>query len=172
MLKKVRVKIETDRYTLSASPLFSGAAELFVPPAEEPVAETDHAELLTEARLRDDGTRVFLSYEEGVFSRMEKTTTTVSFAKAEPGLLSVIRTGGVRTSLLFEKGRRHTCIYQTPIMPFEVCVATRNVHNDLAERGTLFLDYLIEIRGAEAEHTRFRLSILPDFKAPLSEKAP
>ena len=77
---------------------------------------------------------------------------------------------GVRTSLLFEKGRRHTCIYQTPIMPFEVCVATRNVHNDLAEKGTLLLDYLIEIRGAEAEHTRFRLSILPDFKAPLSEK--
>ncbi len=171
MLKKVRVKIETDRYTLSASPLFSGAAELFVPPAEEPVAETDHAELLTEARLRDDGTRVFLSYEEGVFSGMEETTTTVSFAKAEPGLLSVIRTGGVRTSLLFEKGLRHTCIYQTPIMPFEVCVATRNVQNDLAEHGTLFLDYLIEIRGAEAEHTRFRLSILPDFKAPLSEKA-
>ncbi len=172
MLKKVRVKIETNRYTLSTSPLFSEGGAVFALPEEEPVEETDRAELMTEARLRDDGTRVSLSYEEGVFSGMEKTTTTVSFAKSDPGLLSVIRTGGVRTSLLFEKGRRHTCIYQTPVMPFEVCVATRNVQNDLTGEGTLFLDYLIEIRGAEAEHTRFRLSLLPDFKAPLGEKAP
>lgn len=172
MLKKVRVKICTERRTLRASPLFTGGEMPFALPEDAPIDETDRAELMAEARLRDDGTRVSLSYEEGVFSGMEKTTTTISFAKSDPGLISVIRTGGVRTSLLFEKGRRHTCIYQTPVMPFEVCIATRNVKNDLSGTGTLFLDYLIEIRGAEAEHTRFSLSLLPDFKAPITEKAP
>ena len=55
-------------------------------------------------------------------------------------------------------------MYQTPIMPFEVCVHTLRVDNALAVDGqsvggTLDLDYVIEIRGARAERCRMHLEV-------------
>lgn len=169
MLKHVRVKIETERYETSGS-LFDSPMPLpfSYPSEEETTCQDEEAkmELVTEARYRDDGTRVSISYEEGELSGMENTTTTLSFSKSEPGIFSMTRAGAVRTTLLFEKGKRHTCIYQTPILPFELCIATKNVQNDIEANGTLYLDYLIELRGAQTEHTRFKLTLLPDFQAP------
>ncbi len=172
MLKRVRVRIETERYEVGGSLFYPPMPPSYTPPEEEEnvsCAEADRVELLTEARYRDDGTRVSISYEEGELSGMKGSTTTLSFTKNEPGLLSMTRTGAVRTALLFECGRRHTCIYNTPLMPFEVCVATRKVQNEIETGGTLYLDYLVELRGAEAEHTKFKLTILPYFKVPLRQ---
>lgn len=168
MLKRIRIKIESERYEAGES--------LFYPPMpasytlsepEEPDEETDRVELTTEARYRDDGTRVFISYEENECSGMKGSTTTLSFRKNEPGILSMTRTGALRVALLFEAGRRHTCVYQTPLMPFEVCVSAKKVQNDIEKSGTLYLDYLVELRGAQAERTKFKLTLLPYFKTPI-----
>lgn len=170
MLKHIRVKIETERYETSGSLFDSHMPLPFAYSMEEepkPPAQANRMELLTEARYRDDGTRISISYEEGELSGMESATTTLSFSKSEPGIFSMTRTGPVRTTLLFEKGKRHTCVYQTPILPFEVCIATKNVQNDIEASGALYLDYLVELRGAQTEHTKFKLTVLPDFQAPL-----
>ena len=45
-------------------------------------------------------------------------------------------------------------------MPFEVCVRTLDVKNELAQKGTLFIDYIVEIRGARAERTRFSMTVM------------
>ena len=72
----------------------------------------------------------------------------------------MLRDGAVSTVLVFESGKRHHCIYQTPFMPIEVCVHTLKVENRLLEEGYLNLDYIIEIRGARAERTKFRMELL------------
>ena len=81
-------------------------------------------------------------------------------ASAQAGIVSMIREGAVSTVLVFEEGKRHHCIYNTPIMPFEVCVHTMKVENKLVDEGWLDLDYIVEIRGAQAERTKFRMEIL------------
>jgi uncharacterized beta-barrel protein YwiB (DUF1934 family) len=72
----------------------------------------------------------------------------------------MIRSGSVSTALVFEPGKRHFCTYKTPYMPFEVCVHTIKVDNRLLDaEGTLDLDYVVEIRGAQAERCRLHLEL-------------
>ena len=159
MLKKVRVKIVTDRTEMKGS-LFEGGV------VENKAAESTHLEMTVQARYYDDGERVNIGYTESEASGMEGSKTTITYQKSAPGLVSILRTGSVKTALVFEKGRRHHCVYQTPIMPFEVSVHTTEVKNDLEARGTLYLDYAVELRGAQAERTKMTLSLLPDFDTP------
>ena len=162
MLKKVRVQIISDRYEVKGS-FYNNTMEAVPPEAVAPLrlqGEDEHMEMTVEARYHDDGTRICISYKESEISGMEGSTTSVSFQKNEPQTLSMLRDGTVKTALLFEQGKRHLCIYQTPIMPFEVCVRTLKVENRLSDAGTLMLDYVIEIRGARAERTKFYMEIL------------
>ncbi|MBQ9802729.1 MAG: DUF1934 domain-containing protein [Clostridia bacterium] len=163
MLKKVRIAIKSLQHEIGGT-LFDRAesAPLIAPDCEE-----QETELMMESTYYDDGTRVTLSYREGELTGMEGTKTTLSFQKNEPALVTMTRDGTVRTALVFEEGRRHLCIYQTPFMPFEVAVMTRRVENRIAENGTLHLVYTVELKGANAQHSDFSLTLLPDIQKPL-----
>ena len=136
----------------------------------EPLEDADkkELELTTDARYLDDGARVSISYAEGEISGMNASTTTISYQKSTPSLVTMTRTGDVRTALVFEKGARHISVYQTPLMPFEVAVYTEAVENTLEENGRLHLSYTVELRGANAEKTELDLSLLPCFEKPLT----
>ena len=121
--------------------------------------EEQEIALNTEGFMNLDGDRVELVYEESEITGMEGSRTSVMFDKSNSGLVSMLRDGSVSTALVFEKGKRHHCVYNTPIMPFEICVRTLRVENNIIDAGTLKLDYIIEIRGAKAERTKFELEI-------------
>ncbi len=160
MLKKVRVKIITDRAEMAGS-LFEGGA--WAPLA--PVAPT-REEMTVEGRYHDDGTRVAISYDESALSGLEGSRATISFQKSEPAQISMLRTGSVKTALLFEENCRHICVYQTPLAPFEVCVQTSSVKNAVEVMGTLDLDYIVELKGAQPERTKMKIVISPAYDAP------
>ena len=169
MLKKVRLQIVTERREAQGS-LFDHEGEAnFVAPADLPEEEIERMEITVEAKYHDDGTRVSISYRESELTGMEGSTTSISYHKSNPGLVSMLRHGSVRTALVFEKNKRHFCVYQTPVMPFEVCVFTKSVQNAIESEGTLHLDYTVELRGAEAEHTRCWLRVLPFFESPFQK---
>lgn len=165
MLKKVRIAIKTTQQEIGGT-LFEKQ------PATRKLQEIDHApqtlELMMEGSYHDDGTRISISYREGEHTGMKNARTTISFQKNDPTLVTMTRDGEVRTALCFEEGRRHLSVYQTPYMPFEVAVKTKRVQNRIAENGTLHLDYTVELKGANAEHTDFSLTLLPDIKKPLA----
>ena len=160
MLKKVRVLIVTDREELLDS-LFEGVRR-----EDAPKNEREHMEMTVEARYHDDGTRVSVAWDESDVSGMQGSRTSVSYQKDTPGVVTMMRTGAVKTALVFERGQRHHCLYQTPIMPFEVAVATHAVKNEIEEKGKLTLDYAIELRGGTCERTRMTMTILPYYEAP------
>ena len=173
MLKKVRVQIITDRYEIKGS-LYNNAMADVPPDAVAPPAfhgETEHMEMTVEARYHDDGTRVCISYKESELSGMEGSTTSVSFQKNEPQLISMLRDGTVKTALVFEQSKRHLCVYQTPVMPFEICVYTKSVRNAIESEGMLEMDYTVELRGAQAERTKFLMRVLPSFDQPLRSRS-
>ena len=128
--------------------------------AEEETAEPEVIEINTLGLWKEEEGRVEISYEESEATGMDGSSTAVSFLSAEQGVVSMIREGAVSTVLVFEDGKRHHCVYHTPFMPFEVCVYTKKVENRLMEEGVLELDYMIEIRGARAERTKFRMEVL------------
>ncbi len=160
MLKKVRVRIVTDRCELLES-LFEGVRREGAPDTER-----EHLEMTVEARYHDDGARVSIAWDESDASGMQGSRTSVSYQKDAPGVVTMMRTGAVKTALVFERGQRHHCLYQTPIMPFEVAVATNAVNNELEVAGKLMLDYAVELRGGTCERTRMEMTVLPYFETP------
>ena len=175
MLKRVFLTLRTERVGVDAE-LFDtlgqaieGAelsAALIAPARDEKgqSLESETMELFSRGRLRLSEDTFSLSYEESELTEMQGCQTQLSFRLAQRDLVSLTRSGSVATALVFEPGKRHTSIYQTPYMPFEVCVHTLSVDNRLAldegnVGGTLELDYIIEIRGAQAERCRMRLDV-------------
>ena len=164
--QNIKMKIRSERYDVENSvfanflnddgedALEYGASDIEVDPQDETI------ELCTEGTMNIDGNKVELVYEESEITGMEGSRTSVSFESDNPGFVTMLREGTVSTALLFERGKRHHCVYNTPIMPFEICVRTIKVENDILSNGTLKLDYIIEIRGAKAERTRFELEII------------
>ena len=169
MLKKVMIRICSRRGDV-ADEMFeymfgeNEEAEDILPPSDDEEGEEDvPLEISMEGKLYVTGGEVRLSYTETEMTGMEGAKTTVYFHEDEPGLITMMRSGPVNTALVFEEKCRHICAYQTPFMPFELCVHTLKVDNRLLSEGKLYLDYIIEFRGAKAEHNLFELSI---FDAP------
>ena len=160
MIKKeeVRIRIKSVRYEVEAS-LFPEEDGLRVL-ADDSRNEPEIIEICSLGALTEEGGRTQIAYDETEATGMNGATTAVSFLTAQPGVVSMIREGAVSTVLVFEAGKRHHCIYQTPYMPFEVCVHTMKVDNRLLTDGVLYLDYIIEIRGARAERTKFSMELL------------
>ena len=157
MLKRVKIKMISERHELQGS-LFEGGGVREKGRAEPP----QRMESRTDAAYLDDGVRISISYNETAESGLQGSRATLAFRRDEPQVLHMTRSGSVKTALLFETGRLHSCVYQTPIMPFEVCVLTTEVCNRLEQEGRLVLDYHIELRGAAPEHTHLTLEILPE----------
>ena len=168
MLKKVRIFLRTERHGVAAQ-LFEDVAmgmseaDVFVNSMLEPQDDGEgpqSMEMYSDARLRLTDDMFSLSYEESELTGMEGTSSQLSFMRSQPELVTMLRSGSVSTALVFEPNKRHFCTYKTPFMPFEVCVHTLKIDNKLlGEAATLDLDYIVEIRGAQAERCRLHLEI-------------
>lgn len=158
--KDVRIKIHSELYDVDASLFSDEEVDLNNVPVSEETPEPDIFDMNSIGVYTDDGERISISYNESEATGMEGSTTTITFLKSEPTIVSMIREGAVSTTLVFENGKRHHCIYKTPIMPFEICVRTLKVENSLSGVGILSLDYIVELRGAKAERTKFSMQLL------------
>lgn len=158
--KETRIKILSQLYEVEAS-LFTDTDEVpeFFENGDVTV-EPEILEINSVGSISDDGERITVSYEESEATGMQGSLTSLSFLKKDPSVVTMMRSGAVSATLVFEEGKRHHCIYKTPFMPFEVCVHTTKVVNALLVGNSLELDYIVEIRGAKAERTKFKMQIL------------
>ena len=159
--EEIRIKIRSELYEVEAS-MFSDETDVdfFEARPAEDASEADILEINSVGTMTDDGDRIFITYNETEATGMNGSTTSVSFLKNAPEIVTMTRDGLVSATLVFEESKRHHCIYKTPFMPFEVCVKTKNVINNILLSGELELDYIVEIRGAKAERTKFKMQIL------------
>ena len=169
MKEYVSVSIVSERSAVKAN-LFDAVYEkemaeltadvsIMVPEQLPDEQDGETLEMITEGLVRVRGGRVEIVYDEGELSGMEGSQTVISYAKAEPKTVSMIRTGAVSTALVFERGVRHLCTYETPYMPFQIGVFALTVDNRLECDGVIVLDYLIEIRGAQAERCKMEITV-------------
>ena len=159
--EEIRIKIRSELYEVEAS-MFSDDADIdfFETEKTDATPEADILEINSLGTMSDDGERVFITYNETEATGMDGSTTSISFLKSSPDVVTMTRDGLVSATLVFEEDKRHHCIYKTPFMPFEVCIKTKDVVNNILSVGELELDYVVEIRGAKAERTKFKMQIL------------
>lgn len=122
--------------------------------------KTDHEviELVTEGRLADFGDDGFaLSYQESELTGLSGTLTTFQIEKDR---ITLLRVGAVNSQMVFEEGRRHMSMYQTPHGTLAVGVNTHKVRAKLdACGGDVFIQYAIEIDHAVAGENNFQISV-------------
>ena len=159
MSKEIRLKIKSVRYESEVSLFSVGDDSVLADEQVRSEAQPETMEIRSVGKLTEkDGRRTY-SYDETEVTGMDGSTTSVTYMADRPELVTMLREGAVSTALVFEEGKRHHCVYQTPYMPFQICVHTLKVDNRLDTERTLFLDYIIEIRGARAERTKFSMEI-------------
>lgn len=161
MLKKVRIQIKTCKTELAGS--FFVGGKLRPSQKNEPPQKS---EMTVTGRYHDDGKRIAISYRESELTGLEGSEATLSFFKSEPQVIVLQRSGSVKAHLRFEAGKRHSCVYQTAIMPFDVCLECKSTENLLEREGTLSLDYVVEVRGGAPERVQMQIALLPDFDKP------
>lgn len=118
-------------------------------------------EVLTEGLLVTDERRVELMYEESELSGMEGAVTTIGFDRSAPELISMMRTGPVRSAFVFEEGKRYSNVYETPYASFDLSTHTLQVENKLLSEGRLLLEYILSFHGTQSEHCKIEISVKP-----------
>ena len=164
--------IFADDFSDSGSGYFVKPADPAVLRAKKTGEETDaieRIEMFTEGILTitpDGGFSetpsytVAIRYDETELTGMEGAHSTITYRTADPGLVTMIRTGMVSTALTFKAHHRAICTYDTPYMPFSIGIHALTVDNRLDTDGELKLDYIIEIRGARAERCEMTMKIV------------
>lgn len=126
-------------------------AKAFAESEHNPASE--EYSMTSDAYLTEDGEHVILCYMESLDGETEQLTE-IHFDKGAPGLVTVCKTGMATTTMTVEAGMRHSCVYRTPYMDFEMRIHGMRVDNTVTQSGGVIrLDYALEIRGASAHRT-------------------
>ena len=116
-------------------------------------ADQDVIKLVTEGRLEREGGSYTLSYQESELTGLEGTLTTFQI---EPERVTLLRVGEYNSQMVFEEGRRHMAMYNTPYGAMTVGVNTRHLLAELDDQGgDIEIDYAIEIDHAIAGRNIF-----------------
>ena len=119
--------------------------------------EPDVIELVTEGRLTRDGEGYTLSYQESELTGLEGTLTTIH---VEGEQVTLMRMGEFTSQMVFQEGRRHLSMYNTPYGAMTIGVNTRHLLAELDERGgDIEVDYAIEVDHALAGRSVFQINV-------------
>jgi len=124
--------------------------------------ECERTELFTEGTFEINGGACTLSYDESKLTNVPFSITSVHFEKDNPELVTLMRSGELSLAMVFEPDTRHICVYETPYMPIEMCIATHSLQNTLSEDGgCLCVRYSIEANGMRCELAKITLTARP-----------
>ena len=121
-------------------------------------ADPDTMELVTEGCLEPDGDDGYtLSYQESELTGLEGTLTTF---QVEPDRVTLLRVGEFNSQMVFQEGRRHLAMYNTPYGSMTIGVNTRHLTAQVGESGgDIEIDYAIEIDHTVAGRNVFQIKI-------------
>ena len=119
--------------------------------------DSDTIELVTEGRLTRDEGGYTLSYQESELTGLEGTLTTI---QVEGEQVTLMRVGEVNSQMVFQEGRRHLSMYNTPYGAMAIGVNTRRLLAELNDQGgDIEIDYAIEIDHAIAGRNIFQIKV-------------
>ena len=119
--------------------------------------DPDVTELVTAGTLRREQEGYTIAYQETELTGLEGTTTKL---RIEGPRVTLMRQGSVNSQMIFEVGRKHLSMYETPYGALAVGIETRRLKNTVDEAGgDLEIDYAIEIDNLLAGKSLFQLNV-------------
>ena len=118
----------------------------------------EEMELVTSGTLKRDGAGGYtVSYQETELTGLEGTVTKLLI---RDGQVTLLREGSINSQMVFEEGRRHLSMYETPYGALSIGVNTKRMRSTLSEAGgDLEIDYAIEIDNLIAGQNLFRMNV-------------
>jgi uncharacterized beta-barrel protein YwiB (DUF1934 family) len=117
----------------------------------------DTIEFITSGSFSAVNNRYLISYEESELTGMDGTKTSLS---VENGVVTVSRTGEFSSQMIFEKGQKHLCLYETPFGSVVIGINAQMIELKMDEHGgSLDIGYSLEVDNEIATHNRFTVKV-------------
>lgn len=130
-----------------------GTQRSYRPGEEEEKPES--VELVTDGRYEYGMDASWFTYLESEITGMEGTVTTF---RVEPGLVTLTREGSVNSQMLFQKGRKHVFLYDTPFGAMTMGVDTQQLRTETGEHGgRLDIVYSVDMDNVPLGRNTFRI---------------
>ena len=119
--------------------------------------DPDAMELMTEGTLERTEEGLRISYQETELTGMEGTCTTF---EVSPSRVILRRSGSVNSQMVFEEGKQHTSLYETPFGELSVDIQTSRLLHNLTERGGLMeIKYSIAVEHVVTGRNCFKIRV-------------
>lgn len=120
--------------------------------------DDDAVELMTSGEFEHLPDRCRIIYKESELTGMDGVRTEIELFGTEKVVLR--RAGTFVSEMIFERGARHICHYDTPAGAMQLTVSTQNIHNKVtASGGFLNLSYTLEVNQQLLSENEFSLTV-------------
>ncbi|MGI5979732.1 MAG: DUF1934 domain-containing protein [Oscillospiraceae bacterium] len=114
-------------------------------------------ELVTDGQFSFENGEGVLTYMESELTGLEGTKT--SFTISPLGVI-LSREGSLNSSMIFEKGRKHEFVYETPFGSTTMGVDTKKLNVDFNEHGgNMEIEYVVDFQHAVVGYNLFKINV-------------
>lgn len=107
--------------------------------------EKEKTEFKTKGHYVVNGNKKFIVYNEYVHPMLDKPVTSVLKIEDDK-LVTLSHTGNSRTNLILERGKRHTCFYDTMAGALRVGIFTKTIDSTLGkDGGDIKIEYSLDL---------------------------
>lgn len=122
-------------------------------------SQEENLEFITQGTYCYDHATTTFSYMESEMTGLEGTKT---IFQIEGAAIHLIREGAFQSHMVFQLGKKHTFLYETPYGATAMGVSTRHIQHNLdTNGGYLEIDYTIDLDGVMLSDSQFRIGITP-----------
>jgi len=119
--------------------------------------DAESIELITSGEYSHGGSETVFSYMESEVTGMEGTRTTF---RVDPQMVTLTREGATNAQMVFEQGKKHVFLYETPYGATSMGVDTRRLTHGLDEGGgKMEIDYIIDVDSVVVSENSFVISV-------------
>ncbi len=119
--------------------------------------EPEVIDLVTEGIMEFRNGGWDICYEESELTGLAGVTTTF---RVEPNVVTLTRTGALKSQMVFEKGVVHDSLYQMPFGALMLSIETLSLFYDIVpDGGVIDVSYKINIENSEAGVIDYHLDI-------------
>ncbi len=126
---------------------------------QQTIGDTDgeNIELITEGEFEYDDGLFYADYDESEATGLEGCHTSIEIGA---DYMSIARTGGINTNMLYIQGRKTHSMYHTPYGEMLVAIYTKSLHIDLDEDGgSISAEYVIELNDKPCGDNKLEINI-------------
>jgi len=114
-------------------------------------------ELITNGEYTHNGTETEFSYMESEVTGMEGTRTTF---RVNPQMVTLTREGSLNAQMVFEQGKKHVFLYETPYGAATMGVDTKRLRCGLDDTGgEMEIAYIIDLDSVVVSENSFVINV-------------